>query len=161
MNFEIRRARQEDAEGIIAAHRRSIREVCVADYSSEQIAAWSGRDFRIDRWHQSMERDLVWVVADESDRIFGFGHLQFSDQGTAQLAGLYFAPEIIGRGFGRKLVEQIKEECAKREVAEIHLTASKTAKQFYLKAGFSQVGEAVNIQFSDQLLDCFKMKLVI
>ena len=42
MSLRIRRARLTDSLGIHEAHMRSIRELCGADYTPEQINAWGG-----------------------------------------------------------------------------------------------------------------------
>jgi L-amino acid N-acyltransferase YncA len=161
MNLKIRRARHEDAKGIIEAHRRSIRENCSRDYNAAQIAAWSGRDFKEERWHQSMDNEMVWVIADEEENIYGFGHLQVNPNSPANLGGLYFVPEAIGLGLGKELVALMKIECRRLGVQEVHLTATKTSKKFYEKMDFVQVGDIAQIKMGDQILDCFKMQALL
>jgi hypothetical protein len=99
MKLIIRRALHGDATNIITAHRRSIRELCSKDYTSEQIAAWSGMNFQEDRWCQTMDQDLVLVISDQQDNIFGFEHLQVHGDSDAEIAGLYFVPEATGQNF--------------------------------------------------------------
>jgi len=158
MNLHIRRAIYEDAANIISAHRRSIREVCAADYRPEQIAAWSGRPFQTERWCQTMDKDMVWVVSDTERDIYGFGHLQFTDKPSAEIAGLYFVPEIIGKGFGRQLIQIMLDECQKRNIQNISLSATITAKSFYERAGFRQVDEMASVNIGGQPIECFDMK---
>jgi N-acetylglutamate synthase-like GNAT family acetyltransferase len=159
MTLEIRRALHADAAKIITAHQRSIREICSKDYPPEQIEAWAGRDFREDRWHQTMDKDFVWVISDLDLNVYGFGHLQIRENAEAEIAGLYFAPEVIGKGFGKKLMAIILDECRNKEVKTILLTATKTAKSFYQSAGFQQVGEARLIGLGGQKIECFDMTM--
>lgn len=105
MNYIIRRATHQDAKRIIEAHRRSIREVCSKDYNQEQIAGWSGRNFKEERWCQTIDKDFVWVISNDTQNIFGFGHLKFIENAQAEIAGFYFIPEVIGRGFGKQLIQ--------------------------------------------------------
>lgn len=158
MTLQIRRAVHEDAAKIIAAHRRSIREVCAEDYRPEQIAAWSGRNFQEDRWCRTMDQDMVWVISDDEKNIYGFGHLLFTEKPSAVIAGLYFVPEIIGQGYGRQLIQIMLGECTKRNIQNISLSATVTAKSFYESAGFQQVGEMSTFTFGDQAVECFHMK---
>lgn len=158
MELNIRRARKEDATGIIGAHRRSIREVCSRDYTPEQIAAWSGRDFQEVRWHETMDRDIVWVVADASDNIYGFGHLKLITE-SAELMGLYFVPEAIGRGFGKKMIELMRKECDLKKIKTISLTGTKTAKKFYEVAGFAQVGPMKEVSIGGIPIGVFQMQM--
>ncbi len=161
MSYQIRRALHHDAKGIIATHRRSIRELCQRDYTEAQIAAWSGRDFKEERWHASIDKDMVWVIADTADNIFGFGHLEFPDNKPARLAGLYFAPEVLGFGYGRKIVELMKAECRNKSIFTVDLLATKTAKRFYERMGFVQDGESTQAPMGDQWIECFKMECVL
>jgi N-acetylglutamate synthase-like GNAT family acetyltransferase len=129
---EIRRAQHQDATLIIAAHRRSIRQLCSKDYNPEQIAVWSGRDFQEERWRSTMDKDHVWVIADQQDNIFGFGHLKFMENQTAEIAGLYFVPEVTGQGFGKKLAQIMFDECKKQNTGTIYLTGTKTATSIWI-----------------------------
>lgn len=158
MEIKIRRAVHSDASGIINSHRRSIREVCAKDYNSQQIAAWSGRDFKEERWHQTMDKDLVWVISDEENKIFGFGHLMMKDQTEGHVAGLYFVPEVIGLGFGKRLFQLMKEECKQAEIPLMTLGATKTAKTFYQTLGFEEVGATVS-KMGDQQIESFNMRM--
>jgi putative acetyltransferase len=158
MNLIIRRARKEDSSKIIGAHRRSIREVCSRDYSPEQITVWSGHDFQEVRWHQTIDLDTVWVVADAADNIFGFGHLQIQED-KAELRGLYFVPEAIGLGFGKQMVSLMLKECKSRAVQSVSLTGTKTAKKFYEAVGFEQVGSMKEVPIGGKPIEVFAMRL--
>lgn len=150
----IRRAVYADAPFIIQAHIRSIREVCASDYTAEQIAAWSGRDFQVSHWLKTMDRDLVWVLSNDKNEVFGFGHMD----PKGHIAGLYFVPEVIGLGFGRKLVDLMKTEAQVLGLNTLELSATKTAVDFYRSMGFSIIENSF-VQMSDQKIDCFKMVL--
>lgn len=154
----IRKAVHEDAPLIIQAHIRSIREVCSPDYTKEQIAAWSGRDFQVSRWCESIDRDQVWVISNEKREIFGFGHLMFQVENEAYVAGLYFVPEAKGLGFGRQMMELILAEVKKRQIKLIKLNGTKTAQKFYLAAGFT-AGESTCVTMMDQQIDCINMQM--
>lgn len=157
MTLEIRRALHSDAAKMINAHRRSIREICFKDYNPEQIEAWAGRDFREEHWHKTMDRDLVWVISDSENNIHGFGHLKFRENTEAEIAGLYFAPEVVGKGLGKKMAAIIFEECQKNNVKTVFLCATKTAKAFYQSVGFQQVGEESTIDLGGHKLACYNM----
>lgn len=152
----IRRARHEDAKEIIECHIRSIREVCAKDYNEAQIAAWSGRDFQETRWHQTMNKDFVWVVADDSGKVHGFGHLEIAAKPPARIAGLYFAPEVIGKGLGREMITLMRDECRKKGISDVDLMSTKTSKEFYQKMGFSSLGLRVH-QLGGQNIECYEM----
>lgn len=160
MNYQIRRAIHQDAANIISAHRRSIREVCSNDYQPTQIAIWSERNFKEERWCQTMDKDLVWVISNDTQDIFGFGHLSFAgEKNTAEIAGLYFVPEVIGLGLGKKLIQTMIDECKKKNTHLVILSATKTAKHFYEKCGFTQLGNVDTIQIGGTPIECFNMEM--
>ena len=133
MSLFIRTACHEDADGMIKAHRISIREVCAKDYTVEQIDAWSGRDFKAKIWHQYMDKDAVSVVADEAVNIFGFCHHGTADeiQNKYELKGLYLTPDALGMGFGSKMVSDAISLAKKQGHDELFLYSTKTAVEFY------------------------------
>lgn len=137
--FTLRPARPEDAEGIIRAHVRSIREVCARDYTPEQIHAWSGRDFSADIWRETISHDQVWVVASQDDSVHGFGHLTLKAPGLAEISGLYFAPEAMGHGLGRKMINLLVAAAMKHGARSLILQSTITAQGFYERLGFKPV----------------------
>ncbi|NDG86283.1 MAG: GNAT family N-acetyltransferase, partial [Proteobacteria bacterium] len=157
MEFCIRRARPEDAFAIIDSHVRSIREVCAKDYTPEQIQAWAGRDFKVERWHQTIERDLVWVVELEG-RVRGFGHLSLHGE-AAELMGLYFAPEARGRGAGKALFAEVRTAALSKGVKLLHLHATITAKSFYESLGFRPAPGPCFATIQGVQIACFPMSL--
>jgi N-acetylglutamate synthase-like GNAT family acetyltransferase len=156
----IRRAQHNDAPQIIDAHVRSIREVCSKDYTSEQIAAWSGRNFRAQVWCRTIDRDFVWVV-EVNSTVRGFSHLAFMDEVTAEIMGFYFTPEARGSGTGKKLFQMMKEEAFAKGVKKLQLNATLTAKPFYESCGFQQSGSDTSIEMRGVPIPCIPMECII
>ncbi|MCC5850882.1 MAG: GNAT family N-acetyltransferase [Verrucomicrobia bacterium] len=154
--FTIEPAKHSDAAGIIAAHVRSIREVCAKDYSVEQIAVWSGRDFQEYIWREAMDRDDVRVVK-SNETIVGFVHCRVVSETEVVVEGFYLTPEAIGQGVGRELLSMIYEALSNRGIEVIRLQSTKTSVGFYRAMGFSTTCESV-IEFSGVKLACFEME---
>ncbi len=104
-----------------------------------------------------IESFLVWVIFDNLNNIFGFGHLKFHEKSKAEIGGLYFVPEIVGQGLGKKIFRLMLDECRKRDVHSISLTATKTAKAFYENVGFKQLGPQSLLKIGNKEIECFKM----
>ncbi len=153
----IRRAIHEDAEAIIETHVRSIRETCFKDYTPEQIEAWAGRSFKKYLWCQTMDRDFVWSVEIEG-KVQGFGHLALMDEISGEIMGLYFTPELQGRGAGKKLLQIIKDEARIRGIKELNLYATITARKFYETQGFMQIPGDFSIEMRGVQIPCHPMK---
>ncbi len=87
-----------------------------------------------------MDTDFAWVISDQANNIYGLGHLKFRQDSEAQIAGLYFVPEVIGKGLGKSLVQIMFTECRSKRTKAVILSATKTAKCFYQSVGFEQIG---------------------
>jgi len=156
----IRRAAHADAQGIINSHIRSIREICSKDYSPQEIEAWAGRDFKVERWHATIDRDFVWVI-DIGGKVSGFGHIALKDDGSAYLHGLYFSPEAKGLGFGKKLFEEMLKVVREKKISKIRLHSTITAKAFYKHLGFQESEGECGIDMQGIRVPCFPMELKI
>ena len=160
MNFIIRQARHEDALGIISVHVNSIRNVCAKDYTSEQIEAWSGRRFKADLWKQAMDRDFIWVVEYEG-KVTGFGHFAVMDEESGEVMGLYFVPPAIGKGLGKKMMEEIFQVASKFNLKKISLHSTLTAKSFYETMGFRQYESDTTVEMQGVDIPCHPMMIEI
>ena len=135
----VRKAEMPDRKSIHEAHMRSIREVCVKDHGAEEIRGWGFRDLG-DRWIEGINSGLVWV-AEYNGQIHGVASIEFSETSpSAHIQSLYLAPEVIGRGLGRTLIEILLAEAKRRGVEIVSLDSTITAHQFYKKFGFNDCG---------------------
>lgn len=137
----VRLAEQCDREGIHTAHMRSIREVCVKAHGPDEIRGWGFRELG-QRWIEAIDSKLVWVVEYQS-AVRGVASITFAEDGkSAEIQSLYLTPEMIGCGFGRKLMNLMLNEAKRRGVERICLDSTITAHQFYQSFGFRDVGPA-------------------
>ena len=74
-NLTIRDAVESDADSILQVHASSVRQLCSAHYSEEQISGWVERQSK-ERFVQLIARNDDFVVAEDgSGQVIGFGHL--------------------------------------------------------------------------------------
>lgn len=156
----IRRAQHTDAHKIIDVHVRSIRDVCSADYTPEQIEAWAGRKFKPELWCQSIDRDYVWVVELNSE-VVGFGHLAIMSETTAEVMGLYFLDVLRGKGAGKSLLKQMNEVAISQGAKKLELHATITAKTFYESQGFVQMPGKCSVEMQGVDIPCYPMEKVL
>lgn len=154
--YKIRRARHEDAEGIIDSHSRSIQEICKDDYTPEEIKAWSSRKQKPISWCQSIERDFIWVV-EKNNKVEGFGHLALMSEVSSEVLGLYLSKEVIGLGAGRDLFHLMKTEAEFHSIIQIELLATLTAKAFYQRMGCKEVPGIKSILIGGVPIPCIPM----
>jgi putative acetyltransferase len=147
----IRRATAGDAEELCTLHKASIRQLCSAAYSAEQIAAWT-QQLTPDRYLPAM-RQLELLVAEE-DRILGFSIL---DLRSAELRAVYLHPDGAGHGIGRRLVERAESAARRESLPQLRLEATLNAVGFYEACGFHRVRDAVHTTPSGVDLPCVAM----
>lgn len=162
MNYRIRRARLDDAAGIHAVHMRSIREVCGAHYTPEQIDAWGGRAYSEEHRHQRIARDWVWVLErSESGAISGYLHLNKDfDVGGEHLhvGAFYLEPESIGQGWGKRMWIEAEALAARLNLHRIRLSSTINAEGFYRKLGFENVGPSSKSTINGVAIPCQVME---
>ena len=109
----------------------TVRTVNAADYTKEQIDAWtSGVD--LEKWNSSlMEHDTA--VAVEDGIIVGFGDMD----ATGYLDRLYVHKDYQGRGVATALCDRLERNVSGRIVTH----ASITARPFFEKRGYKTLRE--------------------
>ena len=134
----IRRARPDDALTVRSIHKAAVWRLCAADYTTEQLAAWTSRDDTSDlpTWAMPNNPEIMWV-AEQEGAIIGFGSLIREDVNT-----VYVHPDHVPKGVGTRLLGQIEQEAKDRRITTLGIEASLTAVPFYQSNGYHVVGEA-------------------
>lgn len=125
-----------DAPALSVLYRRSVEDLGARTYSPAQVAAWAGLCPSPARLH-ALARDgrLTLVAVDSKDQPQAFadlesdGHIQF----------FYCAPEAAGTGTASQLYQALEAEASKRALPRLYTEASETAKNFFLRRGFTLV----------------------
>ena len=147
MNLSVRKAFPEDAAFCANIHKRS------------WLYAYThclGEEFILQR-HKG--REAVWKImltSPENDNyvavlngkiigIISIGKERDGDMpaNTGELCGFYLDPDYIGKGYGRKAMDWVKQELFSRgynSVVVWVLDENRRAKRFYLKNGFVPEG---------------------
>jgi L-amino acid N-acyltransferase YncA len=140
---------------------KSIREVCAADYTADEISAWAGRSFDEAKWNEAVSKHSVWVV-EISGQIEGHGYWRHQAQESSIfLHSLYFTKRAMGRGFGSQILEKLFEEARSLGISKIKLESTLTSHEFYKKLGFSDTGpiQKVVVQANQCPVRCIPMEL--
>lgn len=141
MKWTIRKGKLEDKKAVEAAHRQSIRNLCTKEYNQEQIRLWSAVDYKDEHWKKSILEDY-YLVIELDGTVEGFMHasIQSEDKSVGEVFGLYFSPKLAGLGAGRVAVEQAFTFFRAQGCQRAYVAATKTAKGFYEKMGFTVQG---------------------
>lgn len=160
MTITIRKAREEDSRAIYDSHQSSIRNICINDYTIEQVEAWAGRKYDPDRWSKTIQRDYVWVVEVDHE-VHGFGHFRILDQNIGQVNGLYFDERARGHGAGRLIFQKMKEVAELKGLKKIVLQSTVTSKGFYEKIGFTCTGLKGQLEIRGQSIEYHPMEMIL
>lgn len=151
--MRIRKATLADSAEIARLHKGTIRNVNSADYSPEQIAAWSART-SAKRFRSS--HDLaVRYVAVEGEKIVGYA--DFKKEEPEKFWGLYVHKNHLGEGIGSRLLVRMEAAAKQLGAKKFRLEATKTAKTFYEKNGFVLIKKSIH-KIDDQKLDIYLME---
>ena len=151
--MKIRKANIEDAHAIHDMHMRSIKENCADSYSPEAISAWGNREYNEEIRVRSILDDYVLVLEGNSG-IAGYMHLSYQ----GEVKALYLAPEAIGQGYGKKLLDLAEGKASDKGVRSLYLHATLNAENFYTRHGFKADGPMDKIEINGQWIECQPMK---
>ncbi|MFB6213145.1 MAG: GNAT family N-acetyltransferase [Candidatus Nanohaloarchaea archaeon] len=147
--MEIREYTEDDREEKEEMHEKTVREVNSRDYSDEKIEAWLTYDP-----DNAEDDDRPRWVAEENGEIIGFGDY---DPESGEITGLYVHPEHQGEGIATELLKKIVSDARERGLKELWCHSTVTAKGFYEKKGFENLG-AEMYETGGEELKVFRME---
>ena len=131
MPVTLRPYRDTDAEPTWQVFHAAVRVTAAADYTPEQLAAWSPDEVDLEAWGR--RRAAAWtMVAVAGERVVGFSDL--TDDGVLDM--LFVHPDAGGRGVARMLVEAVLNEARRRGLTRVVTHASRTAWPAFERFGF-------------------------
>ena len=138
MNFQIRRARPDEAEVLTEIAHTAKR---YWGYPENWIEHWKA-DLTITPDFIQNNEMFVAVTGEE---IAGCCAIVFSDSTTegspAELEHMWIRPEHMGTGVGRALFVHARERAADLKVPVLEISADPNAEGFYQRMGARRIGE--------------------
>lgn len=151
--WNIRRAALNDIPALKSLYLATITTVCAADYTPEQIRAWSATAERTESLARRIESQYFIVAISSNDEIIGFASFEEPDY----LDMMYVHKDFQHRGVGGSLLKAIREKAFKFCATKIVSDVSVTARPFFEKHGFHLVQEQT-VRIGDIELTNFKME---
>ncbi|MDY7100286.1 MAG: GNAT family N-acetyltransferase [Actinomycetota bacterium] len=127
----LRAYRDTDARATLDVFLAAIRTTAAADYSPEQIAAWSDVD-DLDSWHAAREASNT-RVAEIDERVVGFTDV--APDGYIDM--LFVHPGVVRRGVASALLAWADATARESGATELTTFASVTARRFFSARGFA------------------------
>jgi len=101
-----------------------------------------------------------YVLAEAKDEILGYYALERLSADAYELEALFVAPEYIGQGIGKALIEHAKSSARKGEGKFMLIQGDPNATSFYLAAGGVQIAERESGCIPGRYLPEFKIFLM-
>lgn len=149
----IRRAGPEDSEAVWRVHVSAIREICGSHYTPDEVEAWTS-PLRPQSYERSIEQGRVFV-AEEGGEIVGFGTLNVEQE---EIEAVYVSPATTRRGIGMKLLQALEAEARRLGLANLRLSSSLNAVEFYWRAGYRSHGSSKHRLGSGVEIACVLMR---
>jgi putative acetyltransferase len=127
-----------DAPALARLFYETVHAVNRANYSPEQLRAWTPEVPDPKAWHARMSSRCT-LVAEEDGETVGFAELERD----GHLDMLYMRKDAVGRGVGSQLYLAVEQVARERGLGRISTEASITARPVFERQGFRVVGEQV------------------
>jgi putative acetyltransferase len=142
----------DEAEVLRDLHDESVRGLCQAEYSAEQLGAWA-----TPKPVEDYVRDIrqhVFLVAELEGSVVGFGALSAED---SEVLAVFVRPHCARQGVGSALLDALEHAARARGIGELVVSSSLTAEQFYRARGYTGAERCVH-RTRDQSLPCVRMR---
>lgn len=146
---------RDDAPGLLALFRDTIRRVNSQDYTPAQIAVWASDDIDTEAWFGRFDGRYV-PLAEEAGRLVGFAELEQN----GHIDRLYVSADHQRRGIGRQLLAAIVAEARRIGIARLYAEVSITARPFFEAQGFVVLAPQV-VNFRGTEFVNFRMERVL
>lgn len=146
----IRRYTPADIDEIAELFYNSVHSLAVNDYTPEQLDAWADGSCDLVKWNDNFCR-LYTLVANENGIITGFANMD--ENGYLDM--LYVHKDYAKNGIATALCAAIE---SKIHSPKYTVYASKTAKGFFEKMGYTAVRENTVIRHNVKINNYFMVK---
>ena len=141
MEINIRPAISKDLDAIANIFTTSVRTLCSADYTNEQIEAII-TSFYEQLYLLEIEISVGTVFVAEAESIVGFA--SFNEGGKA-INDLFVHPDYVRQRIGTLLLSTIERAALARQVSRLWVMSSLTGRPFYESRGYKYVRDSVLI----------------
>lgn len=169
--INIRRATIEDAEMLTELSYRTFYDAFHAhpNNAPEDMSAYMEKAFSLETVSAELaEKDSIFIIAEVENEVVGYAKIMLDSiedginaEKPIELNRLYAKQEFLGKGVGKKLMDECFEIAAENNCDVMWLGVweyNLRAKRFYEKLGFYEVGSHVFLLGSDPQIDLLMQK---
>lgn len=151
--MKLRRYKSSDSEVLIAIYRDAILVTGAEEYDAAQIEAWVGMLNSVETLRARLNRGLCLVAETEDGNSVGFGQLDPLDH----IAFLYTSSRYNRQGIASAIYQKLEARAVSAGVKALRTEASRIAKRFFLKKGFT-VQKVDEVERNGVILERFLME---
>ncbi len=144
--WAIRSFTTEDAANCAQLFYDAVHFGTQAHYTAAQRQAWAGKVPETGEWAKRLGGQTT-VLAIKGQIISGF--MTLDGKGYIDLA--FVSPQYAGCGIGRYLYQSIEKRARQAKLARLHTQASRVAKPFFEKMGWTVISSHTNKRGSIEL----------
>ena len=148
----IRPATPNDIDRIHEIHTSAIRELCIQDYTPEQIEAWTNN--RTPEGYLRYIEQFQFYVVELDGKVVGYA--RYSTKSN-EYCSLFVDPDYVRRGIATELSNFVFQDAIVQGLDHLWLNGSMTAIPFYETVGFAREYEKT-YWFQDVPLECVRMR---
>ena len=131
MAYSLRPFHIDDAPQLLQLFKQTVREVNVAHYTTEQIAAWASDEIDEAAWAARFSGRFA-IVAEAEDEIAGFAEME----ANGQIDRFYVSTRHQGQGVGHALLTALVDHAQQCNITRLSADVSITARPFFERQGF-------------------------
>ena len=145
MESYLKRCTQAEQMKIGKAHRKDAKKI--TDLTIRSKNYWNYGEKQIAEWKDELTITSKYIAENQvykmttSDGLIGFYAFQAESNKIVKLNFLFVAPEHIGNGYGKILINDFVKRIEKTDFKKVTLDADPNAEKFYEKVGFKVVGK--------------------
>ncbi|MFZ1321744.1 MAG: GNAT family N-acetyltransferase [Ignavibacteria bacterium] len=137
--INIRRAAEKDVDDLRFLYRDTVIHINSADYSAEEIKAWSD-NFKNTEGLKRKITEQYFIVAEIDKVITGFSSIA----NDGYLDFMYVHKDYQRKGVAMALLKEIESQAKISDIKKIYSHVSKTARPFFEKYGYIKKGKKIN-----------------
>jgi putative acetyltransferase len=164
-NLNLRLATAAEAAEIVRVHFAAVHQTAASNYDHEILAQWSTpiSTQRIAELEERMRSDAdgeITVVAErenekQENEIVGFGSICPREN---ELRAVYVSPHAGRSGVGSAILAHLEQLAKQNGMSQLVLDSSLTARDFYLRHGFTEIKQDIHKLRSGGEMVCIRMK---
>ena len=151
---KIRPAKSEEASDLSAL---AVRSKAYWGYDDDFMAACLSE---LTVSPEAVRRNPTYVI-EADNRVMGFYMLSPIEDGNVELDYLFVEPDVIGRGYGKKLMEHAKAVGKARGSSLMIIQSDPNAEQFYRRVGGELIGHRPSTSIPGRLLPVLTIDLSV